>query len=381
MPFATIPDISKVLAERTLPTITLWNRFEGRPRREDFSRALKAEVRDALWMLSKQWQLGEFEGDDAGSPISTKLRLTTTVLKKYRAAGHDVEPFEDNVPLEAKVERRPIPAFIGGAEVSLDLRLLMGRHWLKLMKSIPGDFAADFATKYPIHSPDPTQVLDAPYCAHPEIWSAFAAAAGRMDGAKLYEYLADDSHHASDGIAGLAGHESDVDLLAQKFVAFFERLFYQPPPNGDDAWTPDRLEYQFACSAPEAAGEKVLTADEYYQGHLDWYNLDIDASATTLGEPAPPDPDLSRIRRADVDSDVADFSRHAEYALVGLRGRPHEFWRREARYDRSREIAADRIRSRLRKRLVHHSVSTSGGYDRTRGWNGGDERLRRAHVD
>ena len=28
-----------------------------------------AEVRDALWMLTRQWQMGEFEGDDAGSPI------------------------------------------------------------------------------------------------------------------------------------------------------------------------------------------------------------------------------------------------------------------------------------------------------------------------
>ena len=28
------------------PTITLWNRLEGRPRTTDFERALKAEIRD-----------------------------------------------------------------------------------------------------------------------------------------------------------------------------------------------------------------------------------------------------------------------------------------------------------------------------------------------
>ena len=49
-------------AERLIPTITMWNRLEGRPRRHDFDRALKAEVRDALWMLTKQWQMGEFTG-------------------------------------------------------------------------------------------------------------------------------------------------------------------------------------------------------------------------------------------------------------------------------------------------------------------------------
>ena len=37
--------------------------------RDDFDRALRAEVRDALWMLTRQWQLGEFRGDDAGSPV------------------------------------------------------------------------------------------------------------------------------------------------------------------------------------------------------------------------------------------------------------------------------------------------------------------------
>ena len=32
-----------------------------------FDRALRVEVRDALWMLTRQWQTGEFQGEDAGS--------------------------------------------------------------------------------------------------------------------------------------------------------------------------------------------------------------------------------------------------------------------------------------------------------------------------
>jgi hypothetical protein len=47
-----------------LPTVTTSNRLEGRPRTVDFDRAFKAEVRDALWLVSKQWQMGEFIGDD-----------------------------------------------------------------------------------------------------------------------------------------------------------------------------------------------------------------------------------------------------------------------------------------------------------------------------
>ena len=66
------------------PTITLWNRLEGRPRTHDFDRALRAEVRDALWMLTKQWQMGEFRGDDAGSPVTAKVHVDTTRLTKYQ---------------------------------------------------------------------------------------------------------------------------------------------------------------------------------------------------------------------------------------------------------------------------------------------------------
>src|SRR5207253_4888420 len=63
-----VPDLQTALFKRLYPTVTVWNRLEVRPRRADFDRALKAEVRDALWMLTKQWQVGEFFADDAGSP-------------------------------------------------------------------------------------------------------------------------------------------------------------------------------------------------------------------------------------------------------------------------------------------------------------------------
>ena len=55
----SLDNLSQVLATRQLPTITLFNRLEGRPRTRTFDRALRAEVRDALWMLTRQWQLGE----------------------------------------------------------------------------------------------------------------------------------------------------------------------------------------------------------------------------------------------------------------------------------------------------------------------------------
>jgi len=276
---------------RRIPAITYWNRLEGRPRADDFQRALKAEVRDALWMLTRQWQLGEFHGDDAGSPVFAKVHLTTTRLEKYRPDAHATEPFDDDAPLEARVEARPVPLLLGDREIALDLRLLAGRQWLKLMASI-GDFEAQFRTVYPIRAPDLTDPDDAVYTAHPEAWSAFVLARRRMDGVKLYQHLVDDAGHAWDGIPALDPHRTEVDNLAARFVGWFERLIHQPAAG--DAWLPERLEYQFACAAPDLEGEKVLVAEEYTLGHLDWYAVDSDAAQAPLGgKPATGTPDTS----------------------------------------------------------------------------------------
>src|SRR5687767_4558245 len=121
----------ELLAERDWPSITRWERVDGIPRTHELDRALRAEVRDPLWMLSRQWQLGELEGDDAGSPIYAKLHLAKTRLTTYQPADGTEQPFDDAAPLEARVERRPIPWSCDAQPIALDMRLLLGRQWLK----------------------------------------------------------------------------------------------------------------------------------------------------------------------------------------------------------------------------------------------------------
>jgi hypothetical protein len=287
-----IMDMERALAERVFPTVTLWNRLEGRPRSEKFDRALRAEVRDGLWMLTRQWQTGEFQGDDAGSPIFARVHMTTTQLDKYRPDGHPVEAFDRSTPLEAEVERRALAFRQGGSDAALDIRLLMGRQWIKMLNAaLAGDFTADFVAAYPVDAPDPSSAAHAPVVAHPQAWSRFAAVAGRrVDGYRVYTHLVDAGGHAHDGIAALAGRESEVETVERRFVEWFRRLIYQPAGGEADAWEPSRMEYRFACSAPVAGGEKVLAAEEYYHGRLDWYNLDIDPDTATLGRPLDPAP-------------------------------------------------------------------------------------------
>ena len=296
MPFL-VKDLASVVKAKSIPSITLWNRLEGRPRSDSFERALRAEVRDPLWMLCRQWQMGEFRGDDAGSPIFAKVHLDTTRLRKYQPGDAPVEPFDDSTPLEAQVEKMAIPFVqqqkINGVpstlEISLDIRLLMGRQWLKMIAPVSSASVQQFIDAYQVHDVDPLQAADFAATAHPEAWSTFAAVAKRrMDGAKLYVHLTDEGGKASDGIPALAGLDPQVDPIADRFVGWFRKLIHQPPkPDESSAWEPDRLEYRFAASTPVAEGEKVYVAEEYYQGHLDWYNFDIDQERSGLGEPDP----------------------------------------------------------------------------------------------
>ena len=183
MPSAlSVGDISVALRERLYPSITTWDRLEARPRTQAFDRALQAEVRDPLWMLTKQWQMGEFRGSDAGSPVFAKLLLQTTRLTKYRPVNGTAQLLDSALPLETEVESRPVPLHRQQRITALDLCLVIARQWFALIADV-ADYRAAYRAVYPISSPDPTQAQDVDVCAHPETWDTFQALAGRaMDG-------------------------------------------------------------------------------------------------------------------------------------------------------------------------------------------------------
>ncbi len=285
-------DMAAALEIRTLPSITRWERVEGIPRAHDLARALRAEVRDPLWMLARQWQLGEFIGDDAGSPVFAKLHIKTTKLTTYAPRDGAEQAFDDSTPLESRVEQRPIAFTAGAQRLSLDLRLLMGRQWLKLVTRDGLPFAAGFRAVFKVEVPDPLSPLSAGVCAHPEAWQHEAAFAGRaMDGYLWYQWLvarpSPRDYSTLPPPLVIGGADADaVDLLGDRFIAWFDQLIDQPLKPEENAWDPARLEYRFECSAPLADGRKEFAAEEYYLGDLDWYALDAaPASAAPAQRP------------------------------------------------------------------------------------------------
>ena len=288
----TVARMDDALLARASPAITRWNRLEGRPRTHNFERAFQAEVRDALWMLTKQWQMGEFQGDDAGSPALARLCIDTVRIERFQSDQHPVEAFDLSQPLEARVEQRTLPLASGTQYLSLDLRGAVGRRWLKLLAreqaagALSADYRQPYIDAYPVAVPDPTLPADAAVCAHAEAWQQASLTAERvMDGVAFLDYLADPAHNAYDDVGAAAGDQPQLTALAGKLKSWFAGLIMQPT-TANDAWLPSRLEYQFGCAAPGAAQESVMRAEEYYQGHLDWYALERRPDETQLGEPA-----------------------------------------------------------------------------------------------
>jgi len=292
-----ITDIRAALLNRAFPTVNVWNRLEGRPRTTEFDRALQADIRDPLWMLARQWQLGEFRGEDAGSPVTATFHMQTSWPIRYRAQESPPSDIPDRQPLETIAEGRAVPFTIGTGPVSLDLRLAMGRRWMKLMAPQPQALRAKIMARWPVSGPDPGSDADVPLLAHPEVWATLQAVAGRMlDGYALYQHLKAGGH-PYDGVGGVtAPQQQQLDKLTPKFTGWFEDLIAQPA--GPEAFDPARLEHRFTVAAPEAAGETVLSAPGFAGGVLDWHAFSYDAPGTSLGAPGgtPADPGFYGLR-------------------------------------------------------------------------------------
>jgi hypothetical protein len=299
-----------LLSTEFRPAITLWNRLEGRPRKADFDRSLRAEVRDPLWMLTRQWQFGEFKGEDAGSAVKARVQLNTSRIDRYAVKSEvrdatggeqflNAVPYDQSFPLEIEVEREPVLVRAPEPNTSeLTLRSQMGRHWMRLLKqagvtsqnvrsAIVGEFGFnDISAKSPL---DNNEQLEAAHLkSDPLAWQTMRAVKGRLpDGRKLLLAIDDGTFDVfvdtrfDPAVAGV------LKDLGKDFRSWFQRLYSQPQTNREDAWAPSYLEYQFAVSAPEdASGEKraTLVAEQYYQGNLDWYAFDLD-NRTLIDEP------------------------------------------------------------------------------------------------
>ena len=103
----------------------------------DLQDGLQARIHDPLWILARQWQFGEFNGADAGSPAAAQVLVDTTHLNRYRPG-----PPSSSLPARA-MRRRPRAGNPGGSRI----RLHRHRSQLETHRRSRHPFASPAATQ------------------------------------------------------------------------------------------------------------------------------------------------------------------------------------------------------------------------------------------
>lgn len=260
--------------ELVRPALVVWTRLEPLPYSEDLTPALQAPVSDPLWMLARQWQFAEFDGEDAGTPIWSQLEGEIGRLARYLPVGAEQASDYHHLrsPLEVTVEREGIRAR------HPRLAAEAGEHFLRLLaaEGIVGA-RAEVRAAFPLEIAD--EALWAPD-ADPQGVAWQTLFAGRaVDGTTLAEALRDRS---AGGVptelpAALAALDNRAPALraAQAWLAWYEAHVTEPEHPTSEAWVPERQEYTFQLATRFGDREVVLDADEYTDGTLDWYSFAV----------------------------------------------------------------------------------------------------------
>jgi hypothetical protein len=264
-------------------SITGWTRLEPRPRSKNFDRALEARVHDATWMLARQWQVGEFQGDDAGSAVAARLELGIAPINRYQG-GSDAspEPYDRAaLPLEALVEHEVV---LADGHTDLRLAAEAGLYFMRLLqeRGLETRYRTDYLSNYPLVAPPGIDAASSRF---------MAVMGGRApDGVALMRDLRDAVQADPATLPPLpeidSGDEAPVLTAAAEWLEWLADLYFEPT-DGRTAWVPERFEYQFRVSAPSDTGEVVLAAREYHGGHLDWHAFDVVEDAALGGDAGP----------------------------------------------------------------------------------------------
>ncbi len=250
-------------------------RIEARARDADNDDSLAMRLADPLWNLGRQWQFGEFKGEDNGSPISAFMaynhRKTTTF-----STNNTPQPISlDNAPLEAMVEA------MATLPDDLHAQVKYSQQFLRLVARTgnPSNIAAIVERLKELFPLDAGAQPDAKSQRFARLMSNKA-----FNGARVLRLIIKDEFLAADPVFAA------LLIPAQELVNWFRDQYVQPyqpaaPAPVTSAWEKEKLVHQFRVHT-DGPTPIILQAPDYQDGHLDWYSFD-GATALTLPGEAP----------------------------------------------------------------------------------------------
>lgn len=219
---------------------------------------LAARIHDPLWMLTRQWQFGEFAAQDAGSPALAALSGSSDIINAWRPAGATdwirYQPTATPLDVVVEAEQRP-------AERDLRIRAEGGSHFRAMLADagqLEGVSAMLSGMRLHLDTSDRSTI------------GLLAAVGGSIPDADSVQL-------------GVTSGSLPPELhdLPQQWARWWDTEIADHSP---DCLDENRFEYAFELSV----GGSVLRADEYTGDGLDWYCLDVDAEAPRPNVPLTP---------------------------------------------------------------------------------------------
>lgn len=225
---------------------------EPRIRKDDLTQALSMKVYDPLWLLSRQWQMGEFRGNNAGTAVSVKCSIT-----QEDCSTDPIEPATEQV----------------NSAIDLLVRVESAMHYIDMQGSaITPEQIKSLRQKYPIDWEGSDKHIlkgcDATEKAENEL------NAQRISFANTFRNKAFD------------GYKLYLDMKSKNsskvYTNWFEKQ-YIPTSDNNSHWQEQALNY----SLEVRTGSRLFKGDRYQGGRLSWYTVDDagrEGSANTLSE-------------------------------------------------------------------------------------------------
>lgn len=265
----------------------VYTRIEPRTRKEDFATALSFEVYDPLWMLTRQWQFGRFKGNDCGSIVTSKVKVSRRRLDRLYStpAANMSWPYSTDTPMEYDVEKRnrPITPFIR-IESALHFKKMAGDAFTRKQTATPpfqpgraslsdtpaGDTMEEMMRLFPLEEfipfvEDKDKTIETLKTEQNTSLKGLYATYGKriFDGYKLF--CATEKE-----IASLARFGVLMPDRVKQYKAWFAQKYLPLANEEDSCWNEQKMGYQTAVSE----NENVYEAEDYHTGKLSWYSFD-----------------------------------------------------------------------------------------------------------
>ncbi|MEM6342977.1 MAG: hypothetical protein AAF927_03820 [Bacteroidota bacterium] len=268
------------------PNYRNWLRVDGVNRQEDFSETFSLKTADPLWMLARQWQMGEFQAENNARPLYASIiyksakvnNLSTSSLDEAGNPTTTKRSLDENSCLEALIEHIQLP-------LNWRDRIRIGQ---QIMRYLGNRYLNDFVGLYPFSDdiwlslPEADTIEAKKLDPQTKDYIELILANGQvLDGKKIVDWLRvalalneNENEKIQEAVETLTSN-TKIQEVVKKFHNWFVSLYGSWTAQDSPAWSSKDLNYNFDLEVVKDGLLGIsLKASNHPGGTLDWYSFE-----------------------------------------------------------------------------------------------------------